>query len=141
MTDLGAFFLALGFVVGCVVVSYAWLGIAERASEARANDVAHTVEQIRYAIENASKTIAAAMRHRTRAGLGLIRAKAPPPAPPDPRIAEGVAAIERLGLSPEETDDLIGEYEAVAGLRTATRAQIEGYVARLNGLRIPLPGA
>lgn len=140
MTDLGALYLACGFVAGCFLISHAWDEISTRAQDVRSNDAAYASEQIRRAIENAAKTIAAAMRHRTRAGLGLVRAKTPPPKPPDPRIVDGIAAIERLSLSPEETDDLIGQYEAVAGLRPATKSEIETFVARLNSLRIPLPG-
>lgn len=136
MSDLAAAFLAIGFVVGCIVVARAVGDVARwRASASEAH-----AKEIRRAIRAATAEIAAAMRHRTKAGLGLVRAKVPPPPPPDPRIEKGIEAIERLGLSPEEADDLAGQYEAVAGLRPATRSQIEEYVARMNALRIPLPG-
>lgn len=135
MTDLGCFLLAGGMIGAAWIVSRSIVEVARwRSTITNAH-----MKAIRRTVLAAAEEIAAAMRHRTRAGLGLVRAKAPPPTPPDPRMAKGIEAIERLGLSAEETDDLIGQYEAVAGLRKATRDQIETYIARLAQLRVPLP--
>lgn len=143
MTDIGCLYLALGFTAGlaaaAAITALAWTKVAEIAARARSNDLLHASQHFQHAIEHAAKMFADAYRHRTEVSGGFLRPPEPEPPPPDPRVSKGIEFIERLGLSQDETNDLIGGYEMLAGVRAGDKAQIAAFLQRFRRLGVPLP--